>query len=411
MNEKLKEFDLLLLEYKEGNISDENFDRLQSMLREDESLREHYAQAQAQALDAMLSIEEEFALPEEIYSKSLKPVKGNFSIIYAVAALFVVGFIIASKIISANSVPKPVMAYINELGAETQIIRNNQLLNVKDLKVLFSGDKIKTKGKNFSLNYFKEGTTVVLTENSEAIFETVGGAKVIHLKSGDVICDVDKQPPGKPMKIYTPHAEATVLGTQFLLSAEKDFSKLHVNEGAVEFKDKATNKSIEAKAGWTTRISIKAGIKSFQKTIDSALIKINDFTLINAETNKPFPQFDPIPQDSIISLSELGTNKINILVNVELKPRYVGGVRFYMDAKSPEAKKIKIYDPRGQVRNRCGESIYPFMFAGDTDDEPVKARVWEAVPGTFKLKAVPYGDKRSKGISGKPSYVNFQIVE
>ena len=409
MEEKLKEFDLFLLDYKEGSISDENLAKLQNMLKENENLREHFVKQQA--LDAMLSVEEEFSLPQEIYERPAEPVKGSFNFVYAIAALLAIAFIISFLAIPEKTVDAPSIALSYESGDNVEVIRGKNTFKLVDLDGIQSGDKIITKGQKASLSYMNEETTIVVTENSEVIFEIVDGAKVIRLNAGDIICDVDKQPPGKPMTILTPHAEATVLGTQFLLSAGEDASKLHVTEGAVNFRDKKTNKIFEAKAGWTARISKKADIKSYQHTVNSELIKIFNFTLINADTNKPFPQYDPIPNDSVISISELGTNKINILTNISLKPRYVGGVRFYMDSKSPDGKKLKVYDPRGRQRNRCQESIFPFMFGGDTDDEPVRARPWTVVPGTYKLKAVPFGDTESNGVSGKPAYINFTIIK
>lgn len=409
MDEQLKKFDLLLLEYKEGGISDEDLAELQTMLKENETLREHFVRAQA--LDAMLSIEEEFALPEEIYSKPQVPLKGNFSLLYKIAALLIISFSLAVVFFPGSQDENKIIAELDEAGEGVKFIRDGKTLKAADVNGLQDGDTIITEAVGASISYINEETTVFLKENSEVVFKLNKGAKVILLNKGDIICDVDKQPPGKPMTVLTPHAEATVLGTQFLLSAGKESSKLHVNEGAVNFRDKQTNETFEAKAGWTTRISQVSGNKSFRYTVDKNLIYIKGFTLLNADTSQPFPQFDPIPDGAVISLSELGTANLNILANVELKPRYVGAVRFIMDSRTASGKKIKIFDPRGRQRNNCVEGIFPFMFGGDTDDEPVKCRIWKAVPGIYKLSAVPFGEKEKKGASGNPSYLNFTIVE
>ena len=409
MEEKLKKFDLLLLEYKEGSISDDDLALLQIMLKEDESLREHFVKAQA--LDAMLSIEEEFALPEEIYSQAKEPVKGDFSILLKIAALLLISGVIAGFFMNQKASENAVIASMGEVGEGVLVLRNGNTLKLSEFEDVEDGDKIITASKGASLSYLNETTTIFLKENSEVVFKLVKGAKIILLNKGDIICDVDKQPLDKPMKILTPHAEATVLGTQFLLTANADNSKLHVTEGSVNFRDKKSNETFEAKAGWTARISKESGIKSFKYTLDKKLIAIKSFTLINADTNEPFPQFDPIPPNALIKLSDLGTANINMLANVELEPRSVGAVRFVMKATSPEGENIKIYDPRGKQRNNCIEGIFPFMFGGDTDDEPVTARIWKAVPGSYKLKAVPYGDKTGKGASGIPANLNFTIIK
>lgn len=408
MDEKIKEFDLLLMDYKEGSISDENLSKLQSMLKADADLRQHFIREQA--LDAMLSIEEEMSLPSEIAVEPKEVIKGKFSMVYALAALVAISLSIAAfNLFSSSSVD--IIAQIEEAGDGVQLLRNGKVLNINDVDGVISGDKILTNKTPVSLSYIGEGTSVFLTEKSEALFEVKEGAKVIHLSSGDIICDVEKQPIGKPMKIYTPHAEATVLGTQFLLTAGKENSKLHVHEGSVNFKEKGSGNSFDTKAGWSARISKKSGIKSFKHTKDISLIAVKNFTLINADTNQPFSQFDPIPQDAVIKLSELGTANINILANVDLKPRYVGGVRFHMKAMSLKGKKLKIYDPRGRLRNHAVEGIFPFMFGGDTDDEPVRARVWKAVPGTYNLEAMPFGDKDEMGAIGQSTFINFKIIK
>ena len=408
MDQTIKEFDLLLLDYKEGRISDDDLTKLQNMLKADESLRQHYIREQS--LDAMLSIEEEMALPKEILVEKTDPVKGNFSIVYALAALLLISFSVGAFMYLRVETPS-IIANVEEAGEGVQIIRSGKQLNIDEVEGVMAGDKILTFKFGASLRYVSEGTTILLRENSEAVFGVKGGAKVIYLEAGDIICDVDKQPIGKPMKIFTPHAEATVLGTQFLLTAGKENSRLHVNEGSVNFKEKGTNKSFETKAGWSTRISKKSGIKSFKHTLDRSLISIKSFTLINTDTNEPFAQFDPIPQDAIIKLSDLGTRNINILANVDLKPRYVAGVRFIMDAVDSDGKEIGVYDPKGRRRNECSEGIFPFMFVGDTDDEPVRARAWESVPGTYNLEAIPVGDKDEMGAIGDSSFLKFQIIK
>ena len=378
MEEKLKKFDLLLLEYKEDRITDEDFIVLQNMLKEDESLREHFVRAQA--LDAMLSVEEEFALPEEIYIKPKGSPKGDFSIIIKIAALLLISGVIVGSFLYQKSSKSTVIANMGEVGEGVLVIRDGLSIKLSEFEDVEAGDKIITGSKGALLSYLNERTTIFLKENSEVVFKIVKGAKVILLNKGDIICDVDKQPPGKPMKVLTPHAEATVLGTQFLLTATEDNSRLHVTEGSVNFRDKKSNETFEAKAGWTARISKKSDIKSFKHTLDKKLITIKNFTLINADTNEPFSQFDPIPDNALINLSELGTSNINLLANVELEPIYVGAVRFIMKAHSPEGKNIIIYDPRGKQRNNCVEGIFPFMFGGDTDDEPVTARAPPASP-------------------------------
>jgi hypothetical protein len=58
--------------------------------------------------------------------------------------------------------------------------------------------------------------------------------KEIRLRRGIISADVEPQPAGKPMIIYTPTARAEVVGTQFNVVAEPFSTQLTVNEGSVQ---------------------------------------------------------------------------------------------------------------------------------------------------------------------------------
>src|SRR5262249_25909163 len=70
------------------------------------------------------------------------------------------------------------------------------------------------------------------------------------LEQGLLNADVTKQPAGKSMILRTPQAEVSVLGTRFLLAAEKESTRLQVEEGAVKFTRTADKQSIEVRSGY-----------------------------------------------------------------------------------------------------------------------------------------------------------------
>jgi ferric-dicitrate binding protein FerR (iron transport regulator) len=74
--------------------------------------------------------------------------------------------------------------------------------------------------------------------------------KLVQLSQGVLNADVSKQPPGKSMILRTPQAEVAVLGTRFLLAADKDATRLQVEEGAVRFTRSEDRKSIEVRSGF-----------------------------------------------------------------------------------------------------------------------------------------------------------------
>ncbi len=72
--------------------------------------------------------------------------------------------------------------------------------------------------------------------------------KLIQFSRGTLSVTVTRQPAGRPMTIRTPHAEATVLGTQLSVIVTADSTRLEVREGKVRL-TRTDNASIDVSAG------------------------------------------------------------------------------------------------------------------------------------------------------------------
>lgn len=82
---------------------------------------------------------------------------------------------------------------------------------------------------------FPDGTRLEISGATQVgrIADGVPG-KAIQIEEGYASLDAAKQPAGKPLVISTPHAEATVLGTEFTLHVTPAFTRLDVREGRVK---------------------------------------------------------------------------------------------------------------------------------------------------------------------------------
>jgi ferric-dicitrate binding protein FerR (iron transport regulator) len=96
----------------------------------------------------------------------------------------------------------------------------------------------------YEQNATAEKSFVDLFADTRASFREENGAKRIQLDLGTLQCDVMKQPEGNSMVLSTPHAEATVVGTRFILSATKGVTRLEVVDGHVSFHDRIQNKTL-----------------------------------------------------------------------------------------------------------------------------------------------------------------------
>lgn len=98
--------------------------------------------------------------------------------------------------------------------------------------------------------------------------------------------------------------------------------------------------------------------------------KITGFTLVNAETEKPVPGYDPMPADSTVDLAKLGLKKIDIRINTS--PASIGPVETQLGSSKPRV-----------------EQSAPYSFT--TNSAAGGFTGWTPAPGRHTLKCRPVG--------------------
>ncbi|MBN1670681.1 MAG: FecR domain-containing protein [Kiritimatiellae bacterium] len=111
------------------------------------------------------------------------------------------------------------------------------------------GDRIRTDGAGTLGLRFPDGSTVLVKENTECELIAQQRGKRLTLAAGQLRIDAAKQPAGFPMRLSTPHAEATVLGTKLNLGVRRATTRLHVEEGAVELMEHEHNETVTVRGG------------------------------------------------------------------------------------------------------------------------------------------------------------------
>ena len=127
-----------------------------------------------------------------------------------------------------------VVAKVIQVGGPVATVRSEDRTSLAMDQALYVGQQIESPpGGSLSLAYadqtelrIGEGTLVTLDEQPGT------GAKRVHLAHGELWADVARQSNG-PMQFLTPHAIATVLGTQLRLTVTGDETLLKVEEGKV----------------------------------------------------------------------------------------------------------------------------------------------------------------------------------
>lgn len=105
---------------------------------------------------------------------------------------------------------------------------------------------------------FADGTQAQLSGIGQLKLEKREGQKMLHLSGGSLSVDAEPQPPGKPLRVFTPSAEAEVLGTQFNVIANAYSTRLNVNEGLVKVKRLADGSTERVKPDHEITASLEA---------------------------------------------------------------------------------------------------------------------------------------------------------
>jgi hypothetical protein len=131
------------------------------------------------------------------------------------------------------------------------VLRSGKSVAATTRATVKSGDVIQTSASaNTAIEYLKESTRIKLAPNTRLRLEETNSAKRIELIQGTMTAVVAPQPRGRPMLVLTPHAEAIVMGTEFLLAVSAESSRLEVLDGVVQFVNREDGKSVMVSGGY-----------------------------------------------------------------------------------------------------------------------------------------------------------------
>ncbi len=116
---------------------------------------------------------------------------------------------------------------------------------------------------------------------------------------------------------------------------------------------------------------------------------VRGFTLINAETSRPVPGFDPIPEGATIDLSKVGTRRISLRANVA--GGKIGCLRIRVDDLPPQLERSA-----------------PLAAFGDDQG---KYRPWTPSAGIHKVRADLFPGKDPKGEPSSSATLSFTVLD
>ena len=131
------------------------------------------------------------------------------------------------------------------------LMRGDQLRPFQETLGLQAGDVIITDGAAAVIAYDGESTRIEIQPDSVVQLAEAANGKRLELRQGSINARVAPQPPGRPMLIITPHARATVLGTELALRADATSTTLEVLEGKVQFTCRLNSKKVMVTGGFS----------------------------------------------------------------------------------------------------------------------------------------------------------------
>ncbi len=264
------DFELLVASYLVADISDDEVQRLDGLLRENDSARATFAALAAEdiALRQALRVGVESGKPQsDSVQRILNPLpassgkrvneasvrasgharsphpplfKGGRTAAAAFAACLLIGA--ATFYLSKVRAPRR-LAHVatHSLGVSLHRDGTPDVAVGVDTDVKL-GDTISTGADGEAqLSFEMEPTQFFLKKETtlRLLNGTVG--KQFELLRGSIDCTVAKQPAGAPLRITTAQAIAEVVGTKFSLSADEELTHLDVNEGSVKIARRSDN--------------------------------------------------------------------------------------------------------------------------------------------------------------------------
>jgi hypothetical protein len=280
----MERFDQLLEDYFDGALSDAELDEFAGLMRETPSLRSRFvAQAEMAGLlanqfasddatqivnrtlvalpdkpgggelttDAIMKLIADVPRPVPTPTEARLHAENHWRLWTLAAAVILVLGALALRFIAFNSQSLASIATLHSSGSVhiiSSMTGDERDAQGKD-ELLQSVDGIQLGPNGHATITFWDETTLELRGDSAKMWlsnrqNPIGRRAAVHtpdlgkhivLEFGTLSVKAAKQPANAPMLVLTPHADAEVVGTQFLLAVTAQSTHLDVSEGRVKF--------------------------------------------------------------------------------------------------------------------------------------------------------------------------------
>ena len=255
-------FDRDLLRYAEGSMSDSEMAPFEARLASEPALRKDLRDLAEQAFaigeharnaEAMSEIANRsgiIALPQN------RRASWKIHLPWAAAAALVISAV--TFFFTRESPPMALVevlevsgtaSWISEDGARTVVLEKGMRLPAGALELSSESGLARLR--------YDDGSTLTFTGFAEAVITKKSG-KSLRMKHGQLTANVSPQEAGAAMRIATPTAEVTIVGTQFSLNVEEGKTGLGVFEGMVRMRRLTDGKEQDVPTGFRLTSTLEA---------------------------------------------------------------------------------------------------------------------------------------------------------
>jgi len=394
-----------------GNFSAQVEQRIADFEQGEEEVYSHVAELRA---IAEAGIEKPFSTPPS--SPWLK-----YSMATAVIALFAVSVVV---FLYPGQKEFPI-ATIEQLSGDVKVVRKTKEVPVQIGKVLYTDDLVEAPvGSAIAVRYKDRTELHVLGGSTLKVgIDRQTGGKRVSLSQGELTASVTPQT-SDAMVFTTPHAKATVLGTELRLSVRQNATRLDVQEGKVGLMRLSDGQSVMVATNGSGEASAEGiSLRDLTWPIDrrEAIFVFEPGGAIplarNPETgNLRQTEWEPARGDASIgnqgALILAGGSFVSSEAGIDLLPFIRQKNEFTLDIALVPAKSGM--SPEGQIigfamHQELGNLVIlqqeEWLFAGlQTSDSPQtmkKVNLGKLVPGKLNQVTITYRSGELAGYVGR----------
>lgn len=225
-----------------GCLSDNQSAELETMLLDDQALRNDFRQAAT--LDSALRDIALRQAAESVLSQSpsRSSRRARFGRVAVMAGLVLA---VVAIWLGINRLRYPTVAALTAVTGDVIARANTRILKARSGRRLWSGMEIEASGGHSSaVVVWKDGSRMKLAGNTRLSIAVLDGRKRVALSIGMIDCDIRKQPQGKPLIISTPQSRLEIIGTHFRTRVTSSQATTEVTQGQVRVERVSDGKSV-----------------------------------------------------------------------------------------------------------------------------------------------------------------------